>query len=275
VEVEIEKLVYGGDGLARMDGQVILTPFVLPAERIKITTEKIKNGLLRGVGPEIIRSSPERVVPICEYFADCGGCHYQQSNYEFQLASKRAILNETLQRIGGISYQDEIATISGHPWNYRNRIQLHFQNRKCGFHRVGSHDVRPIARCYISSPVLNDVIQELQGAVTQPQWPEFLRTLEVFTDESAIELNIVDSTKPVAARFFEWCGSFLPKLADKAIEYRAGEFTYRVSRGSFFQVNRFPDRGARQGGCGQQKRQACLRPIRRSRIVFASPSRSV
>jgi 23S rRNA (uracil1939-C5)-methyltransferase len=75
--------------------------------------------------------------------------------------------------------------------------------------------------------------------VTQPAWPKFLQSLEVFTNETEIQLNIVDSTKPVAARFFEWCATFLPTLASGAIEYIAAGHRFRISRGSFFQINRF------------------------------------
>src|SRR4051794_7224220 len=204
-QVEIEKLVYGGDGLARLGGQVVLTPFVLPSELVLIRTERVKTGLLRGIGPEVITASPERVIPRCEYFADCGGCHYQQANYEFQLVAKRAILRETLQRIGGIAYEDEISVIGGLPWEYRNRIQLHFQNRKSGFHRFASHSLRPITHCEISSPMLNEMIRKFNDAVKELRWPDFLKTVEVFTNESEIELNVLDSTKPVAARFWDWC----------------------------------------------------------------------
>lgn len=239
IDVEVEKLVYGGEGLARVDGQVMLIPYVLPGERISVTPERVKTGLLRGRATELLQPSPSRVVPRCEYFGTCGGCHYQHADYSFQLEQKQAILRETLQRLGGIKYEGEIKTLSGDPWHYRNRIQLHFANEEAGFHRAGSHDLCAIDHCYISSPVLVEVIRKLQAATKAPQWPEFLRSLEVFTNETEVQLTIVDSVRPVAARFFEWCGTFLPSLASGPIEYAAAGHNYRISRGSFFQVNRF------------------------------------
>jgi 23S rRNA (uracil1939-C5)-methyltransferase len=239
VELTIEKLVYGGDGLARLDGQVVLAPFVLPGERVQATTERVKTGLLRGSSVRVLEAAPERVVPRCEYFANCGGCHYQHADYAFQLEQKREILRETLRRLGGFTYEGEINILSGEPWNYRNRIQLHFDGREGGFHKAGSHNLCAIDHCHISSPLLNQAIQKLQSAAKEPEWPEFLRSLELFTDETQLQLNIVDSLRPVAARFFEWCGTFLPSLVHGPIEYRTGEQMYRISRGSFFQVNRF------------------------------------
>lgn len=238
-EVQIEKLVYGGDGLARLDGQIVLVPFVLPHERVAIATRRVKTGLLRGEPLHILEAARERVVPRCEYFANCGGCHYQHAGCAFQLQQKRDILRETLERLGGIAFDGEINLVSADPWFYRNRIQLHFSEAQAGFHKTGSHDLCAIDHCYISSPMLNDVIRKLQAAANQPEWPRFLRSLEVFTNETDVQLNIVETARPVAARFFEWCAGFLPGLASGAMEYAATGHRYRISRGSFFQVNRF------------------------------------
>ncbi|MBV8807904.1 MAG: class I SAM-dependent RNA methyltransferase [Acidobacteriaceae bacterium] len=237
--VRVEKLVYGGEGLAHLEGQVVLVPFVLPGEEISIRTERVKSGLLRGSAPQILQSAGERVIPRCEYFGSCGGCHYQHAEYGFQLEQKRQILIETLRRLGGIDYQGEIKIISGEPWFYRNRIQLHFADCGSGFQKSGSHELCAIDHCYISSPVLVDAIARFAGAVKRPEWPSFLRSLELFTNDKEIQLSVVNSARPLAARFFAWCETFLPSLAKGPLEYEAAGFRYRISRGSFFQVNRF------------------------------------
>lgn len=238
--VTVEKLVYGGDGLARVDGQVVLLPYVLPGETVRAQAGRMKNGVMRVAGtPEVMEASPGRTQPGCEYFGACGGCQYQHAEYPLQLEQKRSILLETLQRLGGIRYDREIPIVSGEPWQYRNRVQLHFGERSMGFHKLGSHDICGIDHCPISSPVLNEVICKLRDAVKRPEWPKFLRSLEVFTNEREFQLNILDSMRPVAARFFEWCSSFLPQFAPGTLEYPAAGHTFRISRGSFFQVNRF------------------------------------
>jgi len=239
VEVQIEKLVYGGDGLARLDGQVLLVPFVLPGERVIVTREIAKAGLLRGTLLNVIEAALQRITPRCEYFANCGGCHYQHAEYALQLEQKKLILRETLQRLGGVTYEDEIPMLSAEPWHYRNRIQLHFSDRKMGFHQAASHALCAVNHCEISSPALNDAIAKLQVAIRQPQWPQFLRSVELFTNESELQMTVVDSVRPVAARFFGWCASFLDSFASGPIEYSAAGHMFRISRGSFFQVNRF------------------------------------
>jgi len=238
-EVQIEKLVYGGDGLARLNGQVLLVPFVLPGERIVVHPQRAKGGLLRASPVKVFDTADERVTPRCEYFFRCGGCQYQHADYAFALQQKEAILRETMQRIGNLVFEGEIALISGEPWSYRNRIQLHFEENRAGFHESGSNRLCAIDHCEISSPMLVETIGRLQSAVRDPRWPGFLRSLEVFTNERDLQLTVADSTRPVAAKFFHWCGEFLPGMAPGAIEYPAAGRVFRVSRGSFFQVNRF------------------------------------
>jgi 23S rRNA (uracil1939-C5)-methyltransferase len=237
--VEVEKLVYGGDALARLSGHVVLMPFALPGEQVQIEPRRAKGDLLRARSVEVLQPSLRRVQPKCEYFGRCGGCQYQHAEYAYQLEQKSCILRETLLRIGGISFEADIRTISGEPWQYRNRIQLHFETGRMGFRYADSHEICGITHCPISSPKLNEVIGILAKAVTRPEWPAFLRSLEIFTDEKAVQLHVVETNRPVAARFFEWMTELIPGCVPGALDYDTGKRAYRVSRGSFFQVNRF------------------------------------
>jgi 23S rRNA (uracil1939-C5)-methyltransferase len=232
----VEKLVYGGDGLARVDGRVVLTPFVLPGERVKVEAWQEKPGLVRGETLDVIEPAPERTAPLCPYFGRCGGCHYQHAPYDYQLGIKRQILTEELRRLGRIDAPEEIAIVSGEPWGYRNRAQFHIENGRLGYREARSHKLCAIDQCPISSPKLNEVIAILLRMLRDPRWPNFVRSLEVFTDERQVQLNVLDSARPVARRFFEWCAEEIPGLVAGALDY---EGRFRVSGNSFFQVNRF------------------------------------
>ncbi len=106
--VTIEKLVYGGEGLSRSEGRVLLTPFVLPGEVVEVDpVDKLRADLVRMIEP-----SPERIEPGCPYFGSCGGCHYQHTSYQHQLQHKVAILREVFQRVGKLTVPEEIAVIS-------------------------------------------------------------------------------------------------------------------------------------------------------------------
>jgi 23S rRNA (uracil1939-C5)-methyltransferase len=238
-EIEIEKLVYGGDGLGRLDGQVVLMPYVLPGEKISFRPQRMKAGLLKGTQVEILHASAERIKPRCEYFMACGGCHLQHTGYAFQLTQKLSILRETLRRIAGLEYSEDIAAISGEPWAYRNRVQLHFKAGTCGFYKAESHAIQGVSHCEISAPLLNEAIGKINPAVKKQEWPDFLRSLELFTNGTEIQVNVLESNRPVAARFFTWLKELVPAIAAGAIEYEAAGERFRISGGSFFQTNRF------------------------------------
>jgi 23S rRNA (uracil1939-C5)-methyltransferase len=237
--LEIEKLVYGGEGLSRSPEGVVLVPFTLPGERVTADVGALQKGVRRGTLVGVEQASPDRVDARCPYFTNCGGCHYQHASYEAQLAAKRAILEETLTRVARITAPGPIELISGEPWNYRNRIQLHFDKRRMGFRAARSHALVEIDHCPISSPKLNECIGKLAGIVKDPRWPEFVESVELFTNEESVQLNVLETQRPVAKRFFEWCAEEIRPLASDALSYPAAGANYRVSKGSFFQVNRY------------------------------------
>src|SRR5579871_565498 len=238
LDITIEKLIYGGDGLARVSGQIVLAPFVLPGERVAVESVEQKPGLLRSKLIDIIEPSGDRVDARCPSFMRCGGCHYQHAGYEAQLGFKRAILVETLRRVGKIEFPGTIRVIGAEPWQYRNRAQFHIQGASLGYLEARSKRLCSIEHCPISSPRINEVIRALREMLRDPRWPRFIRALEVFTNEEQVQVNVLDAERPVARRFFDWCAEKIPGFVPGALDYTAAGATYRVSGGSFFQVNR-------------------------------------
>lgn len=238
-EVAIEKWVYGGRGLARIDGRAVLVPFVLPGEVVRLGAEKESPGLIEASLAGVVSPSPQRVEPPCPYFGRCGGCHYQHAAYEYQLAQKREVLLDTLRRVGKFEPPEQIRILSAAPWEYRNRIQLHIGKGGIGFREAGSSRLCPVKHCPISSPAVNAALAALREMLRADRFPRFLRSIELFTNESSVQVNVVESERPVARRFFEWCEERIPGAVPGALDYPAAGRLYRVSRKSFFQVNRF------------------------------------
>jgi 23S rRNA (uracil1939-C5)-methyltransferase len=100
MRLHIEKLIYGGDGLSRLDGEVVLTPFVLPGETVEAERTEARKHVQRARLLRVDVPSPDRAEPPCPVFGRCGGCQYQHANYDAQLRFKRDILAETLRRVG-------------------------------------------------------------------------------------------------------------------------------------------------------------------------------
>jgi 23S rRNA (uracil1939-C5)-methyltransferase len=232
----VEKLVYGGDGLARLDGRVVFAPFVLPGERIRARAEQEKPGLVRARMLEVLEAAADRVAAPCPVFGRCGGCHYQHAPYSYQLEAKRSILVEELRRLGKIEAPEEIQVISGEPLGYRNRVQLAVEETHIGYREARSHRLCPIQACPIASPKINEAIAALNRMARDSRWPRFMRALEVFTDEQHVQINVLETDRPVARRFFDWCATEIEGVVEGALDYQG---RFRVSSNSFFQVNRF------------------------------------
>jgi 23S rRNA (uracil1939-C5)-methyltransferase len=229
-EATIEKWVYGGAGLARTDRGVVLAPFTMPGEVVRVESGKPPNATLL----EVVQPSPDRIQAPCPIFGVCGGCQYQHAPYEFQLARKVEILREQLLRIGKLRWDGEIGVISGPPYGYRSRAQFHLARGRIGYLAAGSHELVPVdGECPIASPRLNQGLEILRRNLRDPRFPRFVHSLELFTNETDLQVNVLESDRPVARWFYEWCGS------TEALDYALSFATFRVSPRSFFQVNRF------------------------------------
>ena len=244
LKLEIEKLVYGGQGLGRVDGRAVLVPFVLPGEQLEVEAVRETPSLIHARPLDLSRRSEHRVTSGCPVYGECGGCQYQHIAYPQQLEFKREILRETLRRVGKITWQGPIETISGEPWGYRNRTQLRVARRGrkvvVGFLEAGSHRLIHASQCPINSPALNRAHQALLEMAHQRRFPQFLHEVEFFTNETDVQLNVHETEQPLSKTFFEWCGETIPGFAPgEYIDYPSGGDLFRVDSRSFFQVNRF------------------------------------
>ena len=91
-------------------------------------------------------------------------------------------------------------------------MQLHVADGQLGYWEARSHKLCAIDHCPISSPKLNHTIGALAGMLRDPRWPRFVRSIELFTDERQVQLNVVEADRPVARRFFDWCTETIPGL---------------------------------------------------------------
>ena len=246
--IEIEKLVYGGQGLGRLDGHVALVPFVLPGERVEIEPFHQTPKLIRARVAEWQQRSPGRIAPACPLFERCGGCHYQHISSDKQLEYKVQILRETLSRVGKIAWEGPIETVSADAWGYRNRTQLHIRRRGrgrekklvVGFLEAGSHLLIEANACPINSPALNRAHASLLEMVRDRRFPSFVREVEFFTNETDVQVTVSGSGRPSPKALFDLCAERIDGFApDGTIDYSCGGYSFQVAGGSFFQVNRF------------------------------------
>lgn len=274
MEFTIEKLVYGGDGLARMPadaqgrGKAVFLPFVLPGERVEASFTEDKPGFARATATNVLLPSTLRIGPACPYFQRCGGCHYQHAAYEEQLEIKAGILKENLRRIAKIDLDVELQVHASPPWNYRNRARLKLQSSPefaAGYYKFASHDLLAVEQCPISSPLINRFMGTLWELGRKNPLPEGIQEIEIFAGaedaEALVEVYCSPDANVEAVQ--SWlqqlqhdfpvvmgCVAFRGRTGDpvtsvftatgtQQLTYQTASGRYRVSAGAFFQVNRF------------------------------------
>jgi len=162
IELAIEAMASSGDGIGRVDGYMIFVPSGLVGDRALVEIVKITPRFGTAKELERVHSSGHRVSPPCPVFPQCGGCRFQDFDYDQQMKFKVKIVAYALRRLAGLEGGMEIKSLPApEPWHYRNRavfsVAGHGNNLKLGFLRRGTHDVVDSNQCGILVNPINEV----------------------------------------------------------------------------------------------------------------------
>jgi 23S rRNA (uracil1939-C5)-methyltransferase len=164
VDLKIEDIAFGGNGVGREQGKAVFVPYTIENETVSAEIVREKKQFAEAELVEVKQRSPDRVEPQCPYFGRCGGCAYQHISYEHQLAIKWRQVRGALQRIGKLKDVPMRPIIpSPHQYGYRNRITVHAEDRVIGFFRRDSHRLIDIEHCPISRDEVNRGLAELRA----------------------------------------------------------------------------------------------------------------
>jgi len=243
--VKIEKLIYGGDGLARLpDGRAVFVPLVLPGEEVSLNIIEEKPRFARALPLEIIKPSPKRITPLCKHFGTCGGCHYQHIPYQDQLIFKREILLDQLKRIGNIS-DPPLSCILPSPetWHYRNHMQFHPDPKgQLGFVDITGQVVFPIQECHLPQNLISDTWPKIsldansgihKASLRQDSFDEVMLLFEG-DEETPPEMDL---DLPISAAYLNPGGFSYTMAGNDTLAYQVKDKILQVSAESFFQVN--------------------------------------
>ena len=168
--VTITDIAFGGEGVARVNDFVIFVPFVALGEKVEVEITELRKNFARARLVRVVESSPDRVMPRCRYFGECGGCQYQHIDYPAQLELKRKQVADLFERIGRLS-PDVVAPVvpCPQPYGYRNRIMVRSQWDKfkqalnIGFLRHDNRLLVDIEECPIAEPALNTQLRRVRA----------------------------------------------------------------------------------------------------------------
>ena len=248
--VTAEKLLYGGDALARRDdGKAIFIPYAAAGDRLLVNISSEKKNYIRAKILEILTPGDGRITPLCPHFGKCGGCCWQQIEYSHQVEAKRLILEDIFHHRFPETRQLAITMRPcQQPFGYRSRarVQIQFcrggsrtaqyshspflQKRNSemrkkdavGFFRGGSHIVEDIEECLLFRPRLNAAFQALR----QSSFASFKKNRH----DNIHEIDIACSEEE---------GKWSRSGDNVSLQRKVGDFTYNVSAASFFQANDF------------------------------------
>lgn len=244
ITIELTDMAHGGEAVGRHEGRVVFVPGAIAGEKVRVELVQERGSFARARLVEVITPSPARVAPPCPYFGQCGGCHWQHIAYPAQLEFKRGIVASQLRRIAGlkdVAVQETIGADDS--WAYRNHVQFHATaDGVPGFMASMSHDVVAIERCLIMHPLLQDLYDAMD--LELPGLRRFSLRAGVRTGERMIVFEMesdeppdIEVTLPVSCILQLANGTSITLMGSSHIHETLGQFTYRISAPSFFQVN--------------------------------------
>ena len=222
LEVEVERILPGGLGLAHAGGKTVFVSLAAPGDRLRVRVDRRQGDVLFASIREILAPSPVRVEPPCPYFGRCGGCDFQQLTYEAQLAAKAEIIRDCLHRIARLENVPEIVVAaSPNNWRYRMRAtwQIDEEQRAIGYYERASRRVCDVADCAILVPELQATLEQVRTTEWY-QFPPGLKHLDVVAGEGGISLS------PEFAEFY---------TNELTLTVRGEVYQYNAE--AFFQVN--------------------------------------
>ena len=223
LEVEIERLLPGGVGLAHAEGLTLFVSLAAPGDVLRVRIDRIQGKLAFASITEILKPSPVRIEPPCPYFGRCGGCDFQQLTYEAQLKAKVEMIRDCLQRIAKIEAPLEIPiTASPSQWRYRARAnwQVDAVARTLGYFERGSNRVCDVEYCAVLTPELQNTLEKVRAEILSERTIDKLRDIDVVAGDDGVS---VAPPRP----------GFKPDIVSRD----TGSETYYFSAEAFFQVN--------------------------------------
>src|SRR5213595_3660294 len=163
LELHVDSLAYGGNGVARLNGFVVFVRRGLPGDTVRARVTKVKRSHAEALAVDVIDPSTARVDAPCAHYPACGGCRFQDLAYEVQLEQKQRQVADSLRRLGGIDEPplEEIVPAES-IFHYRNKLEYSFTQTPVGaalgFHKAGRWDeVLEIERCWLTSDLGNAI----------------------------------------------------------------------------------------------------------------------
>lgn len=229
IELKIDHVAFGGDGVGRFQQQVVFVPFTVDGDEVRILITDVRKRFVRGRLEKLLKPSPNRIEPRCRYYARCGGCQYQHIRYDHGLQLKGQQVVDAFVRIGKVALPPSTPVIpSPGVFQYRGKADYHVRVSPneppvIGFMDVSNKRIIDIDRCEIVDETINEAC------------------LAFRRDLGSGRINTPWDRQTI------WSADADGEKADVVTDFRRPRFVTRTVKGQnltapyrgFFQVNRF------------------------------------
>jgi tRNA/tmRNA/rRNA uracil-C5-methylase (TrmA/RlmC/RlmD family) len=205
-----------------------MVALAVSGDRLRVRIDRVKGNVAFASIIEIIEPSPNRIEPPCPYFGRCGGCDFQQMNYQAQLDAKVEIIRDCLHRIGKLeTIPDFEITPAANQWRYRSRAQWQYDAEagRLGYFETGSRRVCDVSECAVLAPELQREFEQLRRQMADDSLPHDARYFRAVRGDQGVAVSPDLRSSTVRERRL--------RDIDRSIH---GE-TYSLNAESFFQTN--------------------------------------
>ena len=226
----VKNLAYGGTFVGNITeteeteliGKTFFVPFAAPNEEIEGQIVANKKSFVDAELVSLNTKSNNRVEPLCQYFYTCGGCNLQHLDIDYQRQLKNDLLKNTFNKITGAPLAPDIIDLSLHlpSYFYRNRIKLHFRDKKIGFFRPKTRDLIEIDSCVISSKHLNQCLDRLNKIKEKIPTEIYEIAIEEYKDSEIITFIVNPNLEKIDSNLIEVIQKLLKEFKHFNIKQR-------------------------------------------------------
>jgi 23S rRNA (uracil1939-C5)-methyltransferase len=260
IDITIEKIAFGGDGIGRYKNFPVFVCGVVPGDTVRVRLTHILKDMCRGEIIEFTSRSSNRVQPRCPYFGECGGCQFQNLVYTAQLKMKEVMASDIFSKIGGVDTR--VRSVIGSPESYEYRIRTRLQasatksNIQIGYFAEKSNRCIPIDQCPLLTKPLNNILKHLPELMphpgTAPVPQEIHLHMSTENNSCAIHFSGSDTIFDIESIYnssmrkslpvtgvSSGCDSNYQYIGNDVLTHKTGRYVFDINTSSFFQINHF------------------------------------
>lgn len=262
IELALERLTHDGRGIGRWQGRTVFVEGGLPGEQVNARVIRARSKLIETRMEKLLEASPERLAPVCQHFALCGGCSLQHMPRRTQLEIKQQALAQQLQHFAGLQPERWMPALTGAEYGYRQRTRLSMrwdpqaQRLVVGYRQRASSELVELEQCPVLVPLLENVLKELPTVLQKLSARAGLGHIELIAGEhpSMVVRHMqplpqadIDQLQALAAAHGLTCRlqpdslgpaqALQPDMPDPAYRLADQQLEFRFSAGDFTQVN--------------------------------------